>query len=78
MVARMEAMRDIAGNLRGDLDYRDVPASLMAAYLGIGRSTFYERWTKGVYPREAAKLVGRHTYFKPRVILGVEESSHAR
>ncbi len=58
-------------------DYREVPASVMAEYLGVSTSTFHARWVAGWYPRAGARMQGRYTYFRPRVIMGIEAPTSA-
>lgn len=67
-----QPITDAAGNPRGDLDYREVPISIMCIYLGIGRTAFWNRWLAGHYPREGGRLIGTRTVFRPRIIMGID------
>lgn len=67
MSARMQPIEK-DGMLRPDLDFRDVPAGVMAAYLGISVSALWNRTRQGVYAGGTRKI-GRMTYYRPRVIV---------
>ncbi len=74
----MKPFKDEAGNMRGDLDYRWVTVSVMAAYLGINRITMWRRWVGGRYPADGGMRIGTKTLYKPRIILGIDQPVSAR
>lgn len=68
---RMKPYVDENGNPVPEKDFRDVPASVMAAYLGIHPATLWRRVQDGMYDTGIIRR-GRVRYFKPRKVLGIE------
>ena len=68
----MEPSRDANGLLRPDMDFRHVPAHVMAVYLGINPKTLWKRRVKhpGLYPKKAIVLIGTMTCYIPAVMVG--------
>lgn len=66
----MDPITDADGHLRPDLDFRDVPAGLMAKYLGVTVSTVWRRTLEGFYPPAGIRRMGTTTYYRPRIICG--------
>ncbi len=66
MTPRMQPIEK-DGVLRPDLDFRDVPAGVMALYLGIERSTLYRRTLRGFYRRGVRRAGAAHLY-QPRIV----------
>jgi hypothetical protein len=62
-------IRDAQGMLRPDLDFRDVPLSTMAQYLGCSPDTLYRRVLKGVYSKGIIKIPGGRFLYRPRVLV---------
>lgn len=70
MNLKMQVIRDENGHLRPDMDYRDVPLSVMAAYLAVNKATVWRRLLAGHYPEAGIRRMGSITYYRPRVICG--------
>ena len=66
----MRVFKDANGRPAPELDWRDVPLSVMAEYLGIERSTLWRR-TKAGMP--GTRKIGDRTYYKPAVFCGAAE-----
>lgn len=74
MTPRMQPLRDANGNLTPELDKRDVPLAVMAAYVGVHPHTLYEQMTQEHFPKAATSKHGTRTYYKPWVWVQVREA----
>ncbi len=75
MSLKMAPITDKDGHLRPDMDFRDVPVGVMALYLGIDPSTVWKRRMAGHFPKSGIRIMGKVTYYRPRVICCPEMAS---
>ncbi len=68
--ARMSPIRDEQGNLRPDLDFREVTRAVMAEYLSVDPSTLWRRVINGDYTG-CYRRHGTVAYFFPRKVLRI-------
>ena len=77
MTKRMLPIIDSDGILHPEHDRRDVPLSVMAAYMNIHPDTLHKQVMRNEFPREAIATHGSHNYYKPWVWVRCRETVRA-
>jgi hypothetical protein len=74
---RNKPIKDANGVMHPELDHRDVPLSVMAAYMGVHPNTVYVQIQDGSFPAEAKVMHGSRTYYRPWVWVKAREAARA-
>ncbi len=76
---QMKAYVDENSNPRPDLDYREVPISVMAVYCGMTAAALHRRLENGTIGQNKGILTrGKTRYFKPRDFLGISHGTDSQ